>query len=182
MATYVAFLRGINLGKRTVRMADLKMAMEEWGYGEVRTLLASGNVVFTSPVRSASRISSDLEGLLEKRFGFPVPVILRTAKEIHALVSSDPFAGVPADKNTRLYISFLAERGSGDPVVSEFQTEMGNPSQILAIHPGHLVAAVQLDAKGGTLDLMDRLDRRFGAGITTRNWNTVLKVAAVLPA
>lgn len=177
MTTFVALLRGINLGKRRVAMADLRESMAEWGYGEVRTLLASGNVIFSTSQLSVPRLRADLESRLEKRFGFPVPAILRSAKEISALVTSDPFAGVPVDRQTRLYVSFLSEPGEEKSLPPNLLAGPVGSSRILALGPGHIISVVQVDARGGTLDLMNVLDRHFGDRITTRNWNTVRKIA-----
>ncbi|MCW5876958.1 MAG: DUF1697 domain-containing protein [Anaerolineales bacterium] len=178
MPRYAALLRGINLGKRTVKMAELREALSAAGYEDVRTLLASGNVVLSSPQADAAALTADLEQTIQAAFGFEVPVILRSTAEIAALVASDPFAGVPVDKNTRLYISFLAEPPAG-PLPAELQAGDGQ-FRLLDVQPGHVVSAVQLDASRGTLNLMDALGKHFGAGITTRNWNTVLKVHAAM--
>lgn len=179
MATYVALLRGINLGKRTVRMADLRKAMSDWGYEEVRTLLASGNVVFSSSTRSLSSLGTRLESQLAEHFDFPIPVILRSAKQIRDLVSSDPFAGLPVNGKTRRYISFLAKPGSGESL-SGTLSEYEDSSRILDIQPGHIVAMVQADAERGTVNLMELLDRQLAGEVTTRNWNTVLKIDAMM--
>jgi uncharacterized protein (DUF1697 family) len=105
---------------------------------------------------------------------------VRTSKEIRALVASDPFAGVSIDKNTRLYISFLAKVGSGDSLSEKLLSHDEGSSRILAIHRGHIVAVAQLGARKGTVNLMELLDQHFGDKITTRNWNTVLKIDAMM--
>ena len=89
MARLVALLRGINLGaKRRVAMADLRALLEELGYTDVRTVLASGNAVITGPKAKARE---KLEKALADRFGMKIDVILRTMKELHAVVDADPF-------------------------------------------------------------------------------------------
>lgn len=104
MARLVGLLRGINLGsKRRIAMGDLRELMAELGYTDVRTVLASGNVVFTGPKKDARR---KIEAALHERFGFEVDVILRTMDELHAVVAADPF-GDEAENPTRYFVVFL---------------------------------------------------------------------------
>jgi uncharacterized protein (DUF1697 family) len=93
MALWVAFLRGINLGKRQVRMADLKACLEADGFAEVKTLLASGNVRFDTGGGEA-KIKARLEKLLEARFGFAIGVVLRSGAEIEAMLAAHPFGAL----------------------------------------------------------------------------------------
>jgi uncharacterized protein (DUF1697 family) len=104
MARLVALLRGINLGsKRRVPMADLRELLEELGYEDVRTVLQSGNVVFTGPKAKARQ---KLEDGLQNRYGFKVDVVLRTMKELHEIVDAEPF-GDEADNLSRYFVVFL---------------------------------------------------------------------------
>lgn len=107
----VAFLRAINLGGNTsVKMADLRSLFEEAGYTDVSTHLQSGNVMFghDEPVDVAA-----LEKLLANRFGFSIPVILRTKPEIQAALDAAPFD--PADEDySHQFITFLKEPFVGD--------------------------------------------------------------------
>ena len=104
MARLVALLRGINLGsKRRVAMADLRELLEELGYEDVRTVLQSGNIVFTGAKAKARKT---LEAALEERYGFKVDVVLRTMKELHDIVDAEPF-GDEADNLSRYFVVFL---------------------------------------------------------------------------
>ncbi len=103
MARLVALLRGINLGaKRRVPMADLRDLMEELGYTDVRTVLQSGNIVFTG-TRTTAR--GKLEKALKDRFGFEIDVVLRTAGELQKIADHDPFAD-EADDPKRYFVIF----------------------------------------------------------------------------
>jgi uncharacterized protein (DUF1697 family) len=107
MARLVGLLRGINLGaKRRIAMADLRELMAELGYEDVRTVLASGNVVFSG---SKAKAREKIERGLEQRFGFKVDVVLRTMDELHAVVADEPF-GDAVDNETRYFVVFLPER------------------------------------------------------------------------
>lgn len=178
MPVYAAFLRGINLGKRTVKMAELRQVLEQAGYASVKTLLASGNVVFSQAGEDSETLAHQMEASLQAAFGFGVPVIVRSQAALQALVDSDPFGGIAVDKDTRLYISFLAEGSSTDLPAGLRQDE--SQFSIALQQPGTLASVVRLGAGRGSLDLMDALDKHFGSQVTTRNWNTVLKVQATL--
>jgi uncharacterized protein (DUF1697 family) len=103
MARLVALLRGINLGaKRRVPMADLRELMEELGFTEVRTVLQSGNVVFTGPKKDTQ---GKLQNALNKRFGFVVDVVIRTMDELQAVADHDPFKD-EADDLKRYFVIF----------------------------------------------------------------------------
>ena len=79
---YVAFLRGINLGKRRVAMTRLKALFEELGYGDVATFIASGNVVFSSPSRDAAALETEIASHLEATLGYDVDTFVRTSAEV----------------------------------------------------------------------------------------------------
>ena len=109
----VAFLRGINVGGKTlVKMADLKLAFEEMGFENVRTLLASGNVIFDSGQADkkaiAEKIGSGLKHLLHKEVG----VAVRSRQDLEKMRAADPFKGIDMKPGIRLYVTFLGA-GSG---------------------------------------------------------------------
>jgi uncharacterized protein (DUF1697 family) len=125
MARLVALLRGINLaGKRRVAMADLRTLMDELGYTEVRTILQSGNVIFTGAEKDAR---TTLENALHDRFGFKIDVIMRTMEQLHAVAAHDPFAD-QADDPTRYFVVFL----DGKPELGGLEQEDWSPDQLAA--------------------------------------------------
>ena len=86
----VALLRGINVGgKNPVRMADLRAALEAAGYGDVRTYIQSGNVLFTTD-EPAAGLEDRVEAVLEERFGIPIVVVIRTERQFRAVVAKAP--------------------------------------------------------------------------------------------
>lgn len=174
MAKFAALLRGINLGKRTVKMDALRKLLEANGFTEVKTLLASGNVVFASKQSDAGKLRSKLEKIIEEEFGFAVSVLLRSDKGIAALVKADPFKGVKVDKDTRLYITFLTDSSSAK--LNKDHQENG----VHAITKDYVASVLRVGT--GTPDHMDYLVKLFGSNITTRNWNTVLKIDKAMQA
>ncbi len=111
MATYVALLRGINVGgHKLVSMNRLRQAFESLGFKNVRTLLASGNVLFSAPPLDRDRLVRRIEARLEKTFGHEISVIVRTLEELQPLVDLNPFRGIRVTPRTRLFVTFLSEK------------------------------------------------------------------------
>jgi uncharacterized protein (DUF1697 family) len=120
MARLVALLRGINLGsKRRVPMADLRELISELGYEDVRTVLQSGNVVFTG---AKAKARETLETGLEERYGFKVDVVLRTMAELRAVVDEEPF-GDEVDNLTRYFVVFLPSAPNANAVETLKKTD-----------------------------------------------------------
>jgi uncharacterized protein (DUF1697 family) len=88
---YVALLRGINVGgKNKVEMKRLQTAFEEAGLSDVKTYINSGNVIFSTSIRSRTRLVEQIEGAIEGTFGFRVPVVVRDLKSIRTVVKAIP--------------------------------------------------------------------------------------------
>jgi uncharacterized protein (DUF1697 family) len=89
---YVAFLRGMNLGRRRIKSPELVKHFEAMGLEEVATFRASGNVVFVDPEGEAeSKLQKRVEAELDERLGYDVAVFLRSAEEVRAIAARDPF-------------------------------------------------------------------------------------------
>jgi uncharacterized protein (DUF1697 family) len=106
MQRYVAFLRGINLGKRRPPMARLKALFEELGFGRVETFIASGNVIFSSRAGDVSRLESRIASHLKAKLGYEVDTFVRTMAEVASLAGASGFAeeGRPA---ITIHVGFL---------------------------------------------------------------------------
>jgi len=176
---YVAFLRGINVGGHTVKMAELKKAFEALGFRNVRTILASGNVVFEVAGGDRAALARKIEAALGKRWGFDIPAAVRSAEDLQALVAADPFKGIVVTLETRLYITFLGEKtdsslklpySSPEKDVRIFRVSSGELASVLTLSPSR-------EGPGrGTPELMTVLEKAFGKNVTTRNWNTIKKL------
>lgn len=105
MQTYVALLRGINVGGRIVKMADLKACFEAAGFCQVSTLLQSGNVVFTSKLADTEAVRTQLETAVVDQFNFPAKIMVLKQSALHPLVDNYPFDSSDADYQH--YLIFL---------------------------------------------------------------------------
>jgi uncharacterized protein (DUF1697 family) len=170
MARLVALLRGINLGsKRRIAMADLRALIEELGYSDVRTVLASGNAVFTGPKAKAR---DKLEQGLAERFGFDVDVILRTMDELHGVVEADPF-GDDVTNPTRYFVVFLDAAPDAEKLRAITEQDF-SPDRVAA--GGRELYAWCPDGMQDSR-LMRELGKPGMAGTATvRNWSTVNKL------
>ena len=92
MTAYVALLRGVNLGKRQLKMEDLRKVASGLGLQEPRTYIASGNLLFRSKKREAA-LKAELEAAIAEHMGARVGVMIRTGKELAGVVAANPFAG-----------------------------------------------------------------------------------------
>jgi uncharacterized protein (DUF1697 family) len=175
---YVLLLRGINVGgNRKVPMAELRETLEGMGFGRVKTFLNSGNVVFDAPSEDEVALEERIAVRLAAVFGFPIPVLIRDAKDIGRLIDTDPFRTVEIHSEIRLYITFLKSEPSAVPPVP--WTSSDGSFRIVAIH-GRAVCGVLDLSSGKTPEAMSSLERLFGKDITTRNWNTIQKIAGSL--
>jgi len=167
-------LRGVNVGgHKKIAMAALKSAFESMGFRNVKTILASGNVVFEVPDRDP-HLGQTVGRGLEKAFGFPVKVVLRTVRELRILVASDPFKGAPSGPDIKFYVTFFATRTPGRSRLRVPASAKG--VRIIRVTPGEIFSTVTLSPGVGTPDLMAHLDKALGDASTTRNWNTIIKI------
>lgn len=178
MKQSVAFLRGINVGGKTLKMDALRKALEEAGYQNVSTVLASGNVVFTNEENDQPKLRTEIEKIIKNTFGLDVHVIVRSGAEIQKLVKSGPFNGIRVTAKTRLYVTFLSQ-----PSKSKLKLphkSLNGDHVILKVSKSEVIGVMTLTPKNGSVDMMAVLEKEFGEEITTRNWNTILKVHSLL--
>jgi uncharacterized protein (DUF1697 family) len=172
MPRFVALLRGVNVGKgNRVPMAEFKLLLEELGCTEVKTLLNSGNAVFTSTGRSAEKHAAAIQTAVEARLGVSTPTVVKSAVELTAIVRECP--AVPPKSEHSRYVVAFSQHGH--------QIQALSPLLALAQAPEtfHLGAnAAYLHCPAGLLasKVAVALLGNHGKGITTRNWATVVKL------
>ena len=175
---YVAFLRGINVGgSKPIKMEELREAFVSLGFENPRTILASGNIVFESKRQGRPELVRKIQEGLRTRFGMDIPIVVRSLGEIESLFDTRPFEGVEITQQTRLYVTFLGEENAIEPGVPRTSPEDG--FVILRASESEVFSVLRLSPGRSTTDLMDFLERHFGRGITTRNWNTIEKLIKV---
>ncbi len=171
--TYVALLYSIVLTReRRVVMADLKAVAAGLGYGDPRTVLATGNLVFEAPAQAIAAIEDHLEAAFAKAFGKPVDIIVRSAADWRALLKGNPFGDADASRTLvrvmRRPVTAEAMAGLQARVTDETLQAVGGD---LWVHFPHQPSSSRL------LSLLTA--KRLGTG-TLRNLNTVRKIADIL--
>lgn len=175
---YVAFLRGINVGgHHKVPMADLKKEMKDLGFENVVTLLNSGNVLFDTTNNNIEGIEKMISSSLEKKFGFPIPVIIRDTETIDELFHTTPFEKVNLTKDIRLYVSFLKKDPKSDLELPWASAD--NSFTIIEVRDSTLLSILDLSISK-TPKAMEALEHFFGTDITTRNWKTIERIVKKL--
>ncbi|GAA3312529.1 DUF1697 domain-containing protein [Arthrobacter ramosus] len=176
MNSFAVFLRGINVGGINIKMADLKAALKAHPFTDVKTLLASGNVVLRSELDAAG-VKNEFEECLREAFGYDAWVVVLTAERVAELVEACPY---PADdKTTHSYITLASDAAMLDELF-DAGTALGAPGQggVEQVRLGP-EASAWLAPAGGTLDSpFSKLSAkaRYKASTTTRNLRTLIKV------
>jgi uncharacterized protein (DUF1697 family) len=172
---YAALLRGINVGgNHKVPMAELSREMTRLGFENVITLLNSGNVMFDAALEPEEELEERLAHHLAKAFGFPIPVLIRKAEAIQDLIQNDPFKEFEVTNDIRLYISFLKAKPS--IALALPWTSSDGSYRILEIRDRTICSVLDLAITSSPKG-MDALEQLFGKNITTRNWNTIIRMA-----
>jgi len=169
MTTYLALLRGINLGSRNkIAMPALREVFTALGHGDVRTHLQTGNVIFTATGDAAS-LAAELEKCVADDLGATTTVLLRTASEVAKVAGNNPLAGGAADPS-KLHVTFLAGRPDRGrvPRLDELAAE---PEEFAV--KGREVYLYCPNGYGRTKLSNANLEKRLGVAATTRTWKVV---------
>lgn len=173
---HAAFLRGINVGKaKRIAMSDLRAVVGGLGYTDVRTLLNSGNVVFTAPASAKGDPAARIEEAIATTLGVSSRVTTRSSEQIDRVVAANPFAKV-ADDAARYLVGFLSDPADRRKLGA--LTRENWAPDALALGDG----VVYMWCAGGILEspLGNAVGKLLGDAVTSRNWATLLKVRALL--
>jgi uncharacterized protein (DUF1697 family) len=171
MSGYAVFLRGINVGGINIRMADLRDALTSCGFANVKTLLASGNVVLASE-HGAAAVKQQIEECLRTSFGYDAWVVVLAAGRVAELVDACPYP--EDDRKTHTYITLASDAAMLDELDAAGAALEGSEQKRLGPE-----ALAWLAPAGGTLDSpFSKISSkaRFKATTTTRNLRTLIKV------
>jgi uncharacterized protein (DUF1697 family) len=174
MPTHIALLRAVNVGGRFVKMADLRSCLEASGLEEVETYIQSGNVRFTSPMRSRTTVARHVEEALRGGCGFEVPAVVLSPAELVQV--ADDAAALPSPlegDGVRRYVMFLKEEPArlGARAVDGWDVD-GERARVLGRAVHIWVAKPTHEARLGN----NRLERDLGVG-TTRDLKVVRSMA-----
>jgi uncharacterized protein (DUF1697 family) len=173
----VALLRGINVGgKNKLPMRDLIAFFEEAGCQNVRTLIQSGNVVFTASTRVCGGLASAIAAKISERFGYTTPLILRTADQLRDVIANNPFL-TPGVNEDSLHVMFLADRPAPAKVAA-LDPNRSSPDRF-AVRGQEVF--LHLPNGGGNTKLSNAwFDSKLGTTSTVRNWRTVNRLLVMM--
>jgi uncharacterized protein (DUF1697 family) len=168
MPCYAAFLRGVS--PQNARMPELKRAFEAAGFSEVRTLLSSGNVLFTARAASEPALARKAEAAMNATLGRTFMTLVRAVEDLRALLASDPYAGVRLKPGSKRVITFLRQPPQPAPKLPIER----DGARILRVEGDQVFSAYVPGPRGPVF--MTLLEQTFGKEITTRTWDTVQKM------
>lgn len=174
---YLALLRAVNVGGRKVTMKELKSAVEDLGYDNVRTFIASGNLVFDTKKTADAKLESAIEGAIESTFGLFSEVMVRNPDEWAAIIKGNPFLKKAKDDPAHLVCivcKTAPDAKAIDVWLKGFREKYDKGEQLKVV--GRQIYVDYGDSIGQSKLI---LPKKLVTG-TARNWNTVLKLDAVL--
>jgi uncharacterized protein (DUF1697 family) len=169
MPRYAAFLRGVS--PMNAKMADLRKAFESAGFGEVKTVRSSGNVVFDARRASESSLQLAAEAAMQKRLGQAFLTIVRPVDMLSEMLATDPFRAHRLEASAKRIVTFLRDAPKSK---IELPLEIDG-ARLLSLRGKELYSAYLPNPKGAVF--MTLIERTFGKELTTRTWDTIAKVA-----
>lgn len=180
MKRYVALLRGINVGgKNLIKMADLKVCFESLGFQDVTTFIQSGNILFSSDESDMGKLTARLETVLSKTFNYKSKLVLRSLRQMKAIIAHAPkgFGTKPA--MYRYDVIFLKEPLTAAKAMKSVTTKEG----VDEAHAGTGVLYFsRLNSKASQSHLARIIGLPMYQDMTIRNWNTTSKLLALMEA
>ena len=173
---WAALLKGINIGGKKIPMTELKALIEGFGYRDVKTLLASGNVVFSCDEEDGAALEEKLEAALAA-YGLKTDVVVRNHAELTAVIGANPFPDAARDHPNHLLVSFHRD-AVPDGLIEKIPDIYDGPERLKAIGR-ELYIDYPVDVGHSKLGpAMAKL--KFPKLATMRNWNTVGKLRDLL--
>ena len=168
MPTYAAFLRGVS--PLNAKMSELRRCLETAGLAKVKTVLASGNVVFATRATSRAALERKLETAMHKALGRVFATTVRSLEELGAILESDPFRAFSLPPKAKRIVTLLH-----DPPTARIKLPIElDGARILCIRNTEIFSAYVPNPKGPVF--MNLIEKTFGKDLTTRTWDTLGKV------
>jgi uncharacterized protein (DUF1697 family) len=178
MTAVVALFRGINVGgNHKVRMDELKALHVTLGLRDVVSYIQSGNVVFTSEDEEAAHLRKRIEEEFEKTFGFRSEALLRTSAELNEIIARSPFEGQSDKEPKWIAVTFLADHPESTAQEALLNSYAG-PEEI-HFH-GKEMYIYYTEGMGRSKLTNNFIEKKLKTVGTTRNWNTILQLQAMM--
>ncbi len=169
MKRYAAFLRAVS--PMNAKMPELKRAFEAAGFVDVKTVLSSGNVVFSAPTASDTVLERKAEAAMKKHLGHAFLTIVRPVDALRRVLASDPYKSFRLKPGSKRVVTFLR----GKPNVRLALPIELQGSRILRRRGGEVFSVYVPGPRGAVFMVL--IEKTFGKNVTTRSWDTVATVA-----
>ena len=180
MNTYIALLRGINVsGQKKVRMIDLKSHLEELGFQNIQTYIQSGNIIFQQKETGLPLLEARIKQKILEKYGFDVPVIIKTPPELVHVLEHNPFLNDPAKDPKRMYVTFLSDIPSST-LVTALKAINHSPEEYVLDRKN--IYGFSPSGFGRAKMSNNFFENKLKVTATTRNWATVNKLAEMAGA
>jgi uncharacterized protein (DUF1697 family) len=171
MQTYISILRGINVsGQKKINMKELKAMYESLGYQNVVTYIQSGNVAFRTEKAAEKVLAGRIEDAIKATFGFDVPVLVLTLKEIKKTINNNPFLKEKDIQIDKLHVTFLQEKPEAANIKKTEELDFSPDRFVIS---GKDVFVYCPDSYGNTKINNNFFESKLKVKATTRNWKTV---------
>jgi uncharacterized protein (DUF1697 family) len=174
---HVALLRAVNVGGRSVPMGELRAMFARLGFGDARTLLQSGNVVFEAGAKKGAALEALLEAETEKRFALRADYLVRTPREWSEAIAKNPFPKEAAADPAHLVLMPL-KSAPGKTQAAALDAAIAGRERAKVV--GRALYLVYPDGIGRSKLTISVIEKALQTRGTARNWNTVLKLQALL--
>lgn len=177
---YIVFLRAINVGGRTIKMDQLRDLFSSFGYTNVETFIASGNVILGADETDPAAVESHIEEQLQAALGYSVPAIIRTPAELTAMVAHRPFTDEQLATRGKAFNVWLLKDDPA-PGLEELVREYQTPDDLFHVHGRAVYWLCRTNMSQSVVPTV-RLEKAFGTPCTMRTMNTIRRLAAKYPA
>lgn len=177
MTKFITLLRGINVsGQKLIKMEALRAAMQELPFQGVSTYIQSGNILLSSDGKNGPEIGRMIREKILERFGFDVPVIVVTPKDLETAVLENPFASKTTGDSTQPYIGFLSHIPDAADIEVLKAIDFG-PDEFTV--KGKRIYLWYAHSAGNTKLSNAVIEKKLRVTSTARNWKTVRKLIAL---
>jgi len=174
MAKYISILRGINVsGQKKIKMAELREHYEGLGFKDVTSYIQSGNVFFNSDIDDIPTLVSMIETMIEEKYGFTVPIIIRTADDVAKVIATHPHTHVPEEKYNVYIVTFLSDEPTAEACAQIPEIGPGDEQTVII---GREVYTYYPNGSGRTKMTTNYFEKKLGVTATARNWKSVRKL------
>jgi uncharacterized protein (DUF1697 family) len=174
MTTYIALLRGINVGgQKKMLMKELRSVLAKFDFKDVRTYIQSGNIIFDSPESNTDILEYKIKSAIFQGFGIQVPVLVKSGKELEEIYDRNPFTDQNDIKDNNIYFVILKEKASPTHIQGLEKESYVNERFVVTENCVYLACG-----KGyGNAKLNNNLlERKLKVEATTRNYRTLQKL------